>query len=115
MRTQICAACFILATGWMVLTTPLMAASSETRHTIQRMVRGTVVTTNVKDAPHTIVVRVILPSKEELIVGASVPPNVGITRGLRAISLSDIKAGDVADVTYTKNPDGLVARSIHVR
>ncbi len=115
MRTQTCAVCFIVAMGWMVLTTPLMAASSETKQTIQRMVRGTVVTTDVKDTPHTIVVRVILPSKEELIVGASVPPNVGITRGKRAISLSDIKAGDVADVTYSKSPEGLVARSIHVR
>jgi hypothetical protein len=79
------------------------------------MVRGTVVATDLKDEPHTIVVSVILPNKEELIVGASVPSDVAIRRGKRAISLADLKSGDVADVTYIKNPDGLVARSIHVR
>ena len=31
------------------------------------------------------------------------------------ITLADVKVGDVADLTYSKNPDGLVARSIHIR
>jgi hypothetical protein len=80
-----------------------------------RTVRGVVVATNLTDTPPTIVVRVPMPNKEELIVGADVPPETGITRGTRSVSLSDIKTGEVATVTYTKNQDGLVARAIHVR
>ena len=80
-----------------------------------RTVRGVVVATNFTDTPHTIVMRVLMPNKEELIVGADVPPEAGITRGKRSVSLSDIKTGEVANMTYSKNPDGLVARSIRVR
>lgn len=82
---------------------------------VSRTVRGVVVATNLIDTPHTIVVRVLMPNKEELIVGADVPPETGITRGTQAVRLSDIKTGEVASLTYTKSQDGLVARSIHVR
>ena len=65
--------------------------------------------------PQTIVVKVILPNKEELIVGARVPTDAKITRGTRATGLADLKVGEAAEVTYLKSPDGLIARSIHVR
>jgi hypothetical protein len=83
--------------------------------TIQRTVRGTVMTTNTEVDPQTIVVKVLLPNKEELIVGARVPTDAKITRGTRATKLADLKAGETAEMTYLKSPDGLIVRSIHVR
>jgi len=70
--------------------------------------------TNTAVAPQTIVVKVLLPNKEELTVGARVPTDTQITRGTRATQLADLKAGEAAEITYLKSPDGLIARSIHV-
>lgn len=83
--------------------------------TTQRTVRGIVTATNVTVDPHTIVVTVLLPNKEELIVGARVPSDTKITHGKQIVKLGDIKAGETVDITYLKAPDGLIARSIHVR
>jgi hypothetical protein len=80
-----------------------------------RTVRGEVVATNLKDTPQTIVVRVLLPNKDELTVGASVPPDTRITRAKRPATLADIKVGESVDLTYGKTRDGLVAQGIHVR
>ncbi len=112
MRTHVLRWTLALTLG---LTGVMGTTVSTAAEAMKRTVRGVVMATNLKDDPHTIMVRVIMPNKEELIVGASVPPDTGITRGKRSVSLSDIKTGEVADLTYTKNPDGLVARSIHVR
>ena len=71
--------------------------------------------TNSAVDPQTIVVKVALPNKEELIVGARVPPDTTITRGTRAARLADLRVGEAAEFTYLKSPDGLIARSIHVR
>jgi hypothetical protein len=65
--------------------------------------------------PQTIVVKVLLPNKEELIVGALVPTDTKIARGTRATRLTDRKVGEATELTYLKSPDGLIARSIHVR
>lgn len=80
-----------------------------------RSVRGEVVAVNVKDSPQVIVVKAMTPDKKELIVGATVDSGAEITRGSQRITLEDIKVGESAQLTYTKNPDGLVARSIRVR
>jgi len=71
--------------------------------------------TNTEVDPHTIVVKVLLSNKEELIVGARVPTDTKITRSTKAATLADLKAGEAAEITYLKSPDGLTARSIHVR
>ena len=96
----------------MVLTIPLVTVAAET---IQRTVRGVVTATNTAVDPQTIVVNVVLPNKEALIVGARVPTDIKITRGTRAIKLADLNMGEAAEITYLKSPDGLIARSIHVR
>jgi hypothetical protein len=83
--------------------------------TIQRTVRGVVTATNTAVDPQTIVVNVVLPNKEELVVGARVPADTSITRGRHATKLGDLKVGETAEMTYLKSPDGLTARSIHVR
>jgi hypothetical protein len=80
-----------------------------------RTVRGEVVATNLKDTPQTIVVRVLLPNKDELTVGASVPPDTRITRAKRPATLADIKVGESVDLTYRRNPAGLAAQAIAVR
>lgn len=88
---------------------PIMSHAGEV---IQRTVRGTVVATNVEANPQIIVVKVVLPSKEEMIVGARVSADTKITKGKQAAQLADLKAGQTAEVTYLKTADGLLAQSI---
>lgn len=112
MRTTLYSLGLVVAMGLVTLTPLLATASTEA---IKRTVRGTVVATNPAVDPQTIVVKVVLPNKEELIVGARVPTDVKIMRGTKATKLADLKAGEAAELTYLKSPDGLIARSIHVR
>ena len=91
---------------------PLPAVA--TADSVVRTVHGTVLAVNIRDTPQTIVVQVILPDKQEMIVGADVPPEVGITKGKQPVGLADIKTGAHVAMTYIKNPQGLVARSIHL-
>jgi hypothetical protein len=112
MRTKLCSLCLVFAIGLMTLTLPFTTVAAET---IQRTVRGTVMATNTAVDPQTIVVKVLLPNKEELIVGARVPTDTKITRNRQATKLADLKPGEAAEVTYVKSPEGLTARSIHVR
>ncbi len=80
-----------------------------------RTVRGEVVAVNVQDSPHTIVVRAMKGGKDELIVGATVGADTTIMRGKQPVDLSALKAGESVNLTYVKQEDGLVARSIHAR
>ena len=112
MRMKLCLLCLVFAVGLMALTTSLATAAPES---IQRTVRGTVMATNTEVDPHTIVVKVLLANKEELIVGARVLADIKITRDTHAAKLADLKVGEAAEITYLKSPDGLIARSIHVR
>jgi len=98
--------------GLITLPLPLSAAATEAT---PRTVHGTVLAANPAITPQTVVVKVILPSKEELIVGVRVPTDAKITRGTRAAKLADLKVGESADLTYLKSTDGLIARSIHVQ
>ena len=104
--------CLLFAVGFVTLTPLLSIASTEAA---KRTVRGTVVATNPAVDPQTIVVKVMLPNKEELIVGARVPADTKITRGTRATELANLKVGEATVITYLKSSDGLIARSIHVR
>jgi hypothetical protein len=112
MRTSACVLTLFLICGSVNVTNPVTGHSADV---VERTVRGTVVATNVGVDPSTIVVRVLLPNKEELIVGARVPSDTRITRGKQAVRLSEVKAGEKAELMYLKVPDGLIARSIHVR
>lgn len=112
MRMTPGAICLVAAIGLMSLPALPLTATGET---VQRTVRGTVVAANTAVDPQTIVVKVLLPNKEEMIVGARVPADATITRGSRVTSLADVKAGETTDMTYVKAPDGLIARSIHLR
>lgn len=112
MRTTLCALCLLLLIGLVPLTAPLPAPATET---VQRTLRGTVIAANSAINPQTIVLKVILPNKEELIVGARVPADTKITRGTRTARLAELTVGEAAEMTYLKSPDGLIARFIHVQ
>ncbi|MDR4478182.1 MAG: hypothetical protein R3B37_00325 [Nitrospira sp.] len=112
MRIHTCMLTLILLSGIVIATTPLPGHAAGA---MERTVRGNVVATNLSADPQTIVVKVMLANKDELIVGARVPTDTRITRGTKAARLADIKVGESAEVTYLKKSDGLIARSIHVR
>ena len=81
----------------------------------ERTARGEVVAVNVKDSPPVIVLKTMTANNEELIVGATVDSGTVITRGNERVTLGAIKVGEEAAMSYLKNPNGLLARSIHVR
>lgn len=112
MRRQACVLIFILTCATVMAAIPITGHAEET---IQRTVRGTVVATNVGVDPSTIVVKVLLPNKEVLIVGARVPGDTRIARGKRAVRFEDVKDGETVTITYLRVNDGLIARSIHLR
>lgn len=85
-----------------------------TAEVASRTVKGHVVATNLAATPSTIVVRVMMPNREELMVGARVETDTSIRRGKNTVGLEDIKTGEPVHLTYLKRPDGLIARSIEV-
>ncbi|MGH7168427.1 MAG: hypothetical protein ACREII_07825 [Nitrospiraceae bacterium] len=99
----------ILVAGVVGTLVSVPAAASE------RTVRGEVVVVNVTDLPPVIVLKTMTPSHEERIVGATVDSGTVITRGKDRVTLGAIKVGEQAAMTYLKNPNGLLARSIQVR
>lgn len=109
-RARITAVVIALAL-WGTLT-PWSAAQSGSA---TRTVQGEVVAVNLQSTPHVIVVKVHLPSKQEMIVGATVGAGTAITHGKQAIGLDAIKPGQIVSVTYIKSESGLDARSIQVR
>ena len=79
-----------------------------------RTVQGEIVAVNVEDKPNVIVVRVMLPGKKELIVGATVKPTTAISRGSQQVRLGELKVGERVVLTYMKSSDGLSAHSIQI-
>lgn len=112
MRTNACLLAVALACGVGGTVIPITSSSGEI---IQRTVHGTVVATNVEADPPIIVVEVTLPNQEKLVVGARMATDTKIMKRKQAAQLADIQGGEKADLTYLKTPDGLIARSIHVR
>ena len=112
MRKTVSLLMCMLAYGTVMGAMPLTGYAEET---IQRTLRGTVIATNVDADPPTIVVTVPLPNNEDLLVGARVLRDTNITRKKQVAGLAEIKPGEKVEITYLKGPDGLIARSIHVR
>ncbi len=91
---------------------PWSAAEADTA---ARTVQGKVIAVNTQSTPNVIVVKVILPTKKEMIVGATVGSGVAITSGKQAIKLDGVTPGQTVSLTYVKHDKGLDARSIQVR
>ncbi|MBI5855081.1 MAG: hypothetical protein HZB35_07615, partial [Nitrospirae bacterium] len=66
----------------------LLAPAGTAASPLVRTVSGDVEAVNLAAAPQVIVVKVILPTKEDMIVGATVAPDVPITRGKKRASLA---------------------------
>jgi hypothetical protein len=98
-----------------VVNTAVPVAGHAAGTTTERTLQGTVTAVNVSADPKTIVVNVVLPNKEELVVGARVSRDTKITRGKRAARLEDVTVGEMVTITYLKAADGLIARSIYLR
>lgn len=100
--------------GLAVMCAAVQSVSAESKAAV-RAVRGDVVAINVQDNPNVIVVKAMKGSKNELIVGATVGADTKIMRGKEKVGLDALKAGESVELTYVKQDDGLVARSIHAR
>ncbi len=94
------------------LSSGLAQASFES---VVRTVAGEVEAVNVAATPQIIVVKVMLPTKETMIVGATVGPDIPITRGKRRVGLDEIRVGDHVTIQYRKDEAGLTAESLVVR
>jgi hypothetical protein len=109
-RRSFQAALVALGLAGLCVSAPTQAADS-----IVRTVSGEVEAVNMAVAPPIIVVKVRLPSKEEMIVGATVAADVPVARGKKRTSLAEIRMGEQVSLTYEKHAEGLAARSIHAR
>lgn len=81
---------------------------------VVRTVRGTVLATSEAETPPTIVVKVVLPDRQELIVGATISPDTVMLKGKRPVRLAEIAPDAQVTVTYVKSLKGLAARAIHL-
>ena len=105
----------MIIAGVLGLTGGLAPWSAAQADTAARTVQGKVIAVNTQSTPNVIVVKVILPTNKEMIVGATVKSGVAITRDKQAIGLDGIKPGQTVSLTYVKHDNGLDARSIQVR
>lgn len=109
----------LIRSSWLVVVlgfvTLCLPRTAVTAGPLVRTVAGEVEAVNLTTSPQVIVVKVILPTKEDMIVGATVGPDVPITRGKKRTSLAEIKTGDHIRITYEKHLDGIAAKAIHAR
>ena len=78
-------------------------------------VHGQVVTVNVAQTPHMIVVKTPLTKHDDMTVGAKVTAQTRIVRKRKRIALQTIRVGEVVWLTYVKQRDGVFAQIIQVQ
>lgn len=89
--------------------------SAQEIRAIKRWVTGTVVATDTKAIPNTIVVTAKNWKGQDLTVGAQVHSGTEITISGKPATLLMIKAGDNVSMVYLREPTRLVAEKIEVR
>ena len=82
---------------------------------IKRWVTGTVIATDTRAIPNTIVVNTRDWKGRELIVGAQVNSDTKITVNGRPATLQGVNAGDQVSMVYFRETTRLVAKKIEVR
>ena len=97
---------FLLCTG---------ITSAQEHESIKRWVSGTVVATDTKAIPNTIVITAVSWKGKELIVGAQVLSDTEITIDRKTAHLLNIKIGDKVSMIYLRESTRLVARKIEVK
>jgi hypothetical protein len=78
-------------------------------------VHGQVMTVNVSQSPHMIVVKTPLSKHNDMTVGAKVTTQTKIMRKGKRISLQHVSVGEGVWLTYIKQRDGVFARVIQVQ
>lgn len=89
--------------------------SAQEREGVRRWVSGSVVATDTKAIPNTIVITAKNWKGEDLTVGAQVHSDTEITINGRPASLFEITPGDNVSMVYLREATRLVAKSIEVR
>lgn len=105
----------MMIAGFLGLYGGLAPWSAAEADTAARTVQGKVIAVNLESTPNVIVVKVVLPTNQEMIVGATVGSGVAITSGKQTIGLDGVTPGQTVSLTYVKHDNGLDARSIQVR
>lgn len=78
-------------------------------------VQGQVVSVNLTQTPHMIVVKTPLSKHNDMTVGARVTAQTRITRKGKRIALQTIRVGETVRLTYVKQRDGVFARIIQLQ
>jgi hypothetical protein len=78
-------------------------------------VHGQVIAVNIAQAPYVIVIKTPLTKHDDMTVGAKVTAQTRIVRKGTRIALQAIKVGEGAWLTYVKQRDGVIARTIQVQ
>ena len=78
-------------------------------------VHGQVVAVNLDQTPHIIVIKTPLSTHDDMTVGAKVTAQTKIVRKGKRITLQTINVGAAVWLTYVKQRDGVIARTIQVQ
>ncbi|NOT24255.1 MAG: hypothetical protein HOP22_16250 [Nitrospiraceae bacterium] len=78
-------------------------------------VHGQVIAVNIAQAPYMIVIKTPLTQHNDMTVGAKVTAQTRIVRKRTKITLQTIRVGEGAWLTYVKQRDGVIARTIQVQ
>ncbi len=78
-------------------------------------VHGQVIAVNIAQAPYMIVIKTPLTQHNDMTVGAKVTAQTRIVRKRTRIALQTIRVGEGAWLTYVKQRDGVIARTIQVQ
>ena len=82
---------------------------------IKRWVIGTVIATDTRAIPNTIVVNTKDWKGRDLTVGAQVPNDTEITVNGKSAALQSVKAGDKVSMVYLRETTRVVAKKIEVK
>ena len=90
-------------------------SSAQDNKPIKRWVTGTVVATDTKAIPNTIVVNTKDWKGRDLTVGAQVLNDTEITVNGKSAALQSVKAGDKVSMVYLRETTRVVAKKIEVK
>ena len=90
-------------------------SSAQDNKPIKRWVTGTVVATDTKAIPNTIVVNTRDWKGRDLTVGAQVLDDTEVTVNGKPAALQGVKAGDTVSLVYLRETTRLVAKKIEVK
>ena len=94
---------------------PSIPSDSEAADGRTYRVHGQVIAVNIIQTPYMIVIKTPLTQHNDMTVGAKVTAQTRIVRKGTRIALQAIRVGEGAWLTYVKQRDGVIARTIQVQ